>query len=90
MIDKPDNGTVAALDAESLSMLQSIFGCSGNDDGGSAMEEGFSRTASVKFMITLQDEDDLRSLGYSQLQINKIKPEAAREIIQAGTRALQD
>ena len=54
-------------------------------DGGTvtvpAKEERFSKTASVKFMITMQDEKDLRNLGYSQAQIDKIKPQEAVDIL---------
>jgi hypothetical protein len=41
-------------------------------------------------MITIQDEKDLLDLGYSQAQIEKIKPQEASEIIQAGMKAVQD
>jgi hypothetical protein len=65
------------FDAEAVSILQSIFNCSGEP----AIEEGFSKTASVKFMITMQDEKGLRDLGYSQAQIDKIKPQEAEDIL---------
>jgi hypothetical protein len=65
------------FDVEAVSILQSIFNCSGEP----AIEEGFSKTASVKFMITMQDEKDLRDLGYSQAQIDKIKPQEVEDIL---------
>ena len=52
-----------------------------------AMGEGFSNRASVKFMITRQDEKGLHDLGYSQEEIDKIKPQEACDILQAGTKA---
>ena len=47
-------------------------------------------TASVKFMITIQDEKDLLNLGYSQEFIRKITPQEAMEIIQAALKAPAD
>ena len=49
-------------------------------------EEG-SKSASVKFMITMQDEIELRYLGYSETQIYKLKPQEAANILHAGTKA---
>lgn len=46
-----------------------------------------SKTASVKFMLTIQDEKDLRKLGYSQIQIDNIKPQEAADIIKSATKA---
>lgn len=70
------------LDANNISALQSIFGLVPEEI---AVGERISKTASVKFMITMQDEKDLRKLGYNQEQINKIKPHEVVEILQAGT-----
>jgi hypothetical protein len=66
------------LDTNSLSALQSIFNSSELVD---------SKTASIKFMITIQDEADLLSLGYSKKQIDRLKPQDALDIIRAGTKA---
>ena len=88
MEDDEDFGhQFAVFDANAVSVLQSVFNCSGAPQ----MEEGFSKTVSVKFMLTMQDEEDLRDLGYSQSQIDKIKPQEAESIIQSGTqKAVQD
>jgi hypothetical protein len=85
-----DDGTVMVLDPETISMLQAIFKFSGKEENEPAIEEGIPKTASVKFMITMQDEKDLRNLGYSQEQIHKMKPQEARDILQSGTKAVQD
>lgn len=69
----------AMFDEKAAPILQAVFNCSGE----SATEECFSKTASVKFMITMQDEKDLRNLGYSQPQIDKIKPQEAEDILKA-------
>ena len=71
------------LGAQGISVLESIF--TGAVD--SSMVEGLTNTASVKFMITKQDEEDLRHLGYSASEINSIKPQEAADIILAGTKA---
>ena len=47
-------------------------------------EKSASKSASVKFMITMQDKENLRRLGYSQAQIDKLKPQEAETIIKAG------
>ena len=73
------------FDAEAVSILQSVFECSGHGDVDK--HEGLSKTARVKFMITIQDEIGLRNLGYSQAQIDKIKPQEAMDILQSGTKA---
>jgi hypothetical protein len=67
------------FDEKAVSILQAVFNCSGE----SATEDCFSKTASVKFMITMQDEKDLRNLGYSQSQIDKIKPQEAEDILKS-------
>ena len=86
MTDKiTDNSAVIVLDPETLSMLQLIF-----NRPEPAQEEGFAKTASVKFMITMQDEKELLGLGYSQSQIDKMKPQEARDLLQSGTKAVQD
>jgi hypothetical protein len=68
------------FDAGAISVLQGIF-------SEPTVEKNVSRTASVKFMITLQDEEKLRELGYSQIQINKLTPQEAETIIRVGTKA---
>jgi hypothetical protein len=87
MTVKPPPDTPPALDAEVISMLQSIFNLSGQQQGGPALGDLLPKTASVKFMITRQDEEGLCQLGYSQDEIHKMKPQRAREILSAGTRA---
>jgi hypothetical protein len=49
------------------------------------VEEGFSTTASVKFMITRQDEISLRERGYSQAQIDRLRPQEVSDILAGGT-----
>jgi len=44
-------------------------------------------SASVKFMITIQDEADLQSLGFSKEQIYKLKPQEAEDILRSGMKA---
>jgi hypothetical protein len=83
----PDDSSQVMFDPKAVSILQSIFKRTGNE---ATPEEGAAKTASVKFMITLQDEEDLRKLGYSQAQIHKLKPQEAKEILQAGKKAEQD
>lgn len=62
------------FDADALSSLQSIF---------ASAEAVGTKSASVKFMITSQDEADLQSLGYSKEQIDRLKPQEAADIIQS-------
>lgn len=82
MTDGTSNDSAAmVLDPETIAMLKSIFKDCGNEDHEPAMEEGFSQTASVKFMITLKDEENLRNLGYSQGEIQSMKPQEAAEIL---------
>ncbi len=71
------------LGAKGISVLESIF-TSAVD---LSLVEELSHTASVKFMITKQDETELNRLGYSAAQINTIKPQEAADIILAGTKA---
>jgi hypothetical protein len=66
------------FDTNALSALQSIF---------SSSDSVASKSASVKFMITLQDETDLLSLGYSKEQIDRLKPQEAENILKAGIKA---
>lgn len=75
------------LGANGISVLQSICGLVSEEY---ATGERISKTASVKFMITMQDEKELCKLGYSQEQINKIKPQEVFEILQARTKAEQN
>jgi hypothetical protein len=71
------------LGAKGVSVLESIF----KSVADPSMVEGLANTASVKFMITKQDETELNRLGYSAAQINSIKPQEAADIILAGTKA---
>ena len=66
------------FDIDALTVLQSLFNPSESVD---------SKSARVKFMITIQDETDLQGLGYSKEQINKFKPQEAADILSAGTEA---
>ena len=66
------------FDIDALTALQTIFNSSDSAD---------SKSARVKFMITIQDEADLQALGYSKEQINKFKPQEAADILSAGTEA---
>lgn len=68
------------FDTTTASMLLSIF--DKPDDS-----EERSKTASVKFMITMQDEKELTDLGYSQAQINNLKPQEVENILKAGAKA---
>lgn len=52
----------------------------------SVLEEGFSKSASVKFMITMKDEADLIKLGYNKAQIDSLKPQEAADILKADTK----
>jgi len=79
------------FDANSASMILSAFQCSGSEEvekvdsttDGMSIGNGevCSTTASVKFMITMQDEQDLLSLGYNQEQIDKLKPQEVADIL---------
>ena len=68
---------------EAASILRSIFKSSCAQDFNAAFKAQ-EKAASVKFMITTQDEKDLRDLGYSQTQIDKIRPQEAADILKAG------
>jgi hypothetical protein len=72
------------LDANDISVLRSILELSPEEP---ATGEHISTTASVKFMITMQDENELHNLGYSHKQIDKLKPQEAADILQARTMA---
>ena len=72
------------------SNLLSVFNYSGEEDftpldeASDGGENGTdSKSASVKFMITNQEEKDLHSLGYSQEQIDSFKPQEAADILKA-------
>jgi hypothetical protein len=70
------------FNAEAVSILQMLI-----DSAGGALSTGTpSNTASVKFMITLQDEAELSALGYTQAQINRITPQEAADIILSGKK----
>ena len=88
--DTTENGTGVVMDPGTVSMLQALFSFADNQAGGPAAAEGAARTASVKFMITLKDEEQLRALGYSQAQIDRLKPAEAHAILQCGTVAEPD
>lgn len=66
------------FDIDALSSLQSIF---------DSADSAGSKSASVKFMITSKDESDLQLLGYSNEQINQLKPQEAEDILKSGTKA---
>lgn len=84
-----DNTTEMVLDPETIAILKSIFNSPGNDERDPAREEVLSTTAGVKFMITTKEEKDLRELGYSQAQIEKMKPQEATHLLQTGIKAMQ-
>jgi hypothetical protein len=75
---KESPGGELMVSDEAVSILRSIFQ--------SPCAEGFDapvKAASVKFMITAQDEKELRELGYSQTEIDKIRPQDAADILKA-------
>jgi hypothetical protein len=79
--DNNDEGFVfdaAVFDSNALSALDSIY---------KSLESVDQKSASVKFMITIQEEADLKALGYSKEQIDKLKPQEAANIIQSGLKA---
>lgn len=88
--DGSDNGEFvfdqSLFDAEDVSVLQSIlnFSCLENID---PVFKDSTKSASVKFMITMQDEADLDALGYSRGEIDRLKPQEAADILVAGTKA---
>lgn len=73
------------FNANDMFVLQSIIDTASN---GALQEKNISKTASVKFMITLQDQKELRTLGYTQEQIDKIKPQDASDIIQKRIKSI--
>lgn len=77
--DTSKRGNVV-FDTSAVSILQMMM----DAPGGSALENASSKSASVKFMITIQDERDLAALGYGQEQINRLKPQEVEEIIRRG------
>jgi len=80
MANEEDSGLGPVMfDVQAISILQGVF----NSTVEPAAEECFSKTASLKFMITNQDEENLRNLGYSQSQIDKLKPQEAEDILKA-------
>jgi len=79
--DHNDEGFVfdtEVFDSNALSVLDSIY---------KSLESVDQKTASVKFMITKQEEADLKALGYSKEQIDRLKPQEAANIIQSGLKA---
>ncbi|MDD2364632.1 MAG: hypothetical protein PHN84_00565 [Desulfuromonadaceae bacterium] len=68
---------LSMFDAKAVSDLEVICRNAANEK---AAEE-LPKSASVKFMITAQDEKELREIGYSQEQINRITPQEAENII---------
>jgi hypothetical protein len=66
------------FDIDALIALESTLNTSDSVD---------HKTASLKFMITMQDETDLLNLGYSKEQIDKLKPQEAADIIKSGMKA---
>lgn len=83
----------AKFDSGTVSDLQSIFKVFSYENfdavlkdqpkDASVLEERFSKSASVKFMITMKDETDLRKLGYNKAQIDALKPQEAADILKA-------
>lgn len=72
------------FDTNALSILGSVFNTSCQDNFNM---EACTKSVSVKFMITLQDEADLKALGYSKEQIDQLKPHEAEDIIKSGSKA---
>lgn len=89
---------VVFFSAEALSILQGVFSAPQEETESSPESkeeppeesEAGAKTASVKFMITAQDEEELRRLGYAQAEIDRLKPQEAADIISAGTRPARD
>jgi hypothetical protein len=77
--DDYDSEQEFVFDASTVSILQTIFF--------NSEQPVLATTARVKFMISRQDEKDLLKLGYSQEVIEKLKPQEAMDIIQAGLKA---
>ena len=84
------------LNSEAISILCSIFHNSGKVNPYSIQPLAYppigpdrpeARTAGVKFMITGQDEKELRELGYSQAEIDRLKPQQAADILKARVTA---
>lgn len=75
MKDDKNSEHVFIFNALSESFLQTLF-------SDSELAKPI-KTASVKFMLTKQDERDLLRLGYSQEFIEKVRPQEAMNIIQA-------
>ena len=79
---KDDDNSISNLvmfNGNAISILQAVF----NYPEEPAPAECVSKKASMKFMLTMQDEKDLQNLGYSQAQINNIKPQEAEDILKA-------
>ncbi len=76
------------FDADTVSNLPSVFKCA-EPEGleVSGVRAGCSKMASVKFMITIQDKKNLSTLGYSQSQIDKMKPQEAENILKTASKA---
>ena len=89
--DKSENDhaqfDIHMFDEKSASNILSIFRCPDSenieamDETADGASEACSNTASIKFMITSQDENNLLNLGYSQTQINKLKPQEVADIL---------
>ncbi len=80
-LDNNDEGFVfdtAVFDSKALAALDSIY---------KSLELVEQKSVSVKFMITVQDEADLKALGYDKEQIDKLKPQEAANIIQSALKA---
>ena len=79
MADDKDSGPGPMMfDMGAVSILQGVLNSSLEP-----AEACFSKPASLKFMITHRDEENLRNLGYSQSQINTFKPQEAEDILKA-------
>ena len=70
----------AVFDTGTVSALQSVFNLPNTS------EDCIPETASVKFMITMQDEKDLCTLGYSKELIDKLKPQEVLDILKTSRK----
>jgi len=76
------------MDEATAAMLLSILGANQGDAVGGFKAQ--DNTASVKFMITNHEEQELRQLGYGQEQIDRLKPQEAADILKATAQEAAD
>lgn len=95
----PEPGaTPAFFNENAAAILQGIFtpfnayDATGavSGQGAAGGSDSQATTASVKFMITTQDEKELLALGYTQAQIDRLKPEEAADILKEGRKPSHD